>query len=77
VIDAVLTRFQQCARQEGVEIAAYGFQPDHVQLVVGGTRASTGRFLARAKQSSGYWFSTTHGGRLWERDSECAPAQAG
>jgi hypothetical protein len=61
-----------------VAIAAYAFKPDQLELVVIGTRQAVTRFLARAKQSSGYWFSTTHGGRLWEHDGwDCLLARAG
>ena len=68
IAEAMLSRFQQCARQEGVTIAERDLQPDHLSLVLIATRANADRFVTRAKQITGYWFSTTYGGRLWEHD---------
>ena len=45
--------------------------PDHVHLVIEGTteEASITRFVSRAKQASGFWFSKTFGERLWQKSS--------
>jgi putative transposase len=71
VVNAVLLRFQQCSAQEGVAIFAYCFMPDHVHFLLAGRRADAdvGRFVARSKQSAGYWFSQTFRARLWQRYS--------
>ncbi len=43
--------------------------PDHVHLLVEGqnTEADCRRFIARAKQFSGFYYAKTFGGRLWQR----------
>ena len=78
IADGVLSRFEQCARHEGVTIAGCDLQPDHLSLVLIATRPNADRFVTRAKQITGYWFSTTYGGRLWEREgTDSALARAG
>ena len=69
IVEAVLLRFRQHARHELVALLAYCFMPDHLHLLVSGGRpdADVGRFLTRAKQSSGHWFSVEFGARLWQR----------
>ena len=45
--------------------------PDHVHLLVEGSLETSDcrRFIARAKQASGYAHSCRFGGRLWQRYS--------
>ena len=50
-------------------ISAYCFMPDHMHLLVAGDSptANFRRFVSRAKQLSGHWWSRAFGGRLWQR----------
>ena len=50
-------------------ITAYCFMPDHVHLLVQGTREDANRksFLSRAKQYSGFYFRRETGRTLWQR----------
>jgi putative transposase len=43
--------------------------PDHLHLLVSGETpdADCKRFIARAKQYSGYYFARQYGGPLWQR----------
>jgi putative transposase len=52
-----------------VEIIAYCFMPDHLHMLVEGTRPDSDgrRFFSLAKQYSGYMHAKLHGGRLWQR----------
>jgi putative transposase len=62
-------QFLRAAEDQGFNVIAYCFMPDHVHLVVEGVRDDSDlkQFIARAKQFSGYCFSRTHGGHLWQR----------
>ncbi len=45
--------------------------PDHLHLLAAGESLSSNavQFINRAKQLSGYWYSQSVGGRLWQRSS--------
>jgi putative transposase len=67
--DAVCEQFLRAAVDEGFAILAYCFMPDHVHLLVEGqaTDSDCRRFIARAKQLSGFHFQKVFGQRLWQR----------
>src|SRR5262245_24632479 len=69
VVDLVLEQFLRSATQESVALAAYCFMPDHVHLLVAGTSENSDakRFIARAKQYSGFYCKQQHQSRLWQR----------
>lgn len=69
VVGGVLRQFRRAAQDTGMALTAYCFMPDHVHLLVQSQQESEDarRFIARAKQFSGYWYSQTHGGKLWQR----------
>ena len=65
----VLGQIEQITTQEEFAIVAYCFIPDHVHLLVEGRAewSDCRRFIARAKQFSGFHYSRSFGGRLWQR----------
>jgi putative transposase len=67
--DVVYAQFLRAAADEGFAILAYCFMPDHVHLLVEGQHADSDcrRFIARAKQFSGFHFQKTFGQCLWQR----------
>ena len=68
-VDLVLTQFLRAATRCGFEVTTYCFMPDHVHLIVSGERgdADLKAFVARAKQSSGFYFKRERGATLWQR----------
>ncbi len=68
-VDMVARQFLRAAVNLGFTVIAYCFMPDHVHLVVEGIREDSDlkQFMSRAKQFSGYQFSESGGGRLWQR----------
>jgi REP-associated tyrosine transposase len=68
-VTLVLSQIVRAAAQEQFAILAYCFMPDHVHLLVEGlTDRSDGlRFIARAKQYSGFHYARIFGKRLWQR----------
>ena len=70
VVDCVWTQFLRAGHDQDMEITAYCFMPDHVHLIVEAKEETSDlkRFIARAKQLSGYVYSQTHQRRrLWQR----------
>jgi putative transposase len=67
--DVVHEQFMRAGADEGFEILAYCFMPDHVHLLAGGQASDSDcrRFIARAKQLSGFHFQKMFGQRLWQR----------
>jgi putative transposase len=61
----------RAASEEWVALIAYCFMPDHVHLLVEGRTggADCKRFIARAKQYSGYSYRAEFGERLWQKYS--------
>ena len=57
------------ANQTGFALIAYCFMPDHVHLVVEGTRDDSDclRFIKLAKQYSAFYFARSNGEKLWQR----------
>lgn len=69
-VSLVWLQFLRAAREEGFEILAFCFMPDHVHLVVVGTSEASDllAFIRRAKQFSGYYYSQRFKQRLWQPD---------
>jgi|SRR5687768_6654741 len=65
----VLGQFLRAARENGFELTAYCFMPDHVHLLVSGlTDASDCRsFIKAMEQYAGYYFKQSTGMVLWQR----------
>jgi REP-associated tyrosine transposase len=65
----VFDQFLRSARESQFAIIVYTFMPDHVHLLVEGEsdRSDGKRFIARAKQYSGYHFAKHLKSRLWQR----------
>lgn len=68
-VDGTLEAIRVAATQQHFSIVAYCFMPDHTHLLVAGEDVSSDFrvFMSEAKQRSGYWFTHTVGGRLWQR----------
>ncbi len=72
VVTLVYEQIRRAATENGFAIIAYCFMPDHLHLLVEGTRdeADCLRFVTRAKQYTGYHHARAFGGRrLWQRYS--------
>jgi putative transposase len=67
--DVVHGQFLRAAADESFAVLAYCFMPDHVHLLVEGQHVDSDcrRFIARAKQFSGFHYQKTFGERLWQR----------
>ena len=68
-VELVLKHFLQQVDEQGFALLAYCFMPDHVHLLIEGLRADSDckRFISRAKQFSGFYYSQQHQRRLWQR----------
>jgi putative transposase len=68
-VDLVMSQFLRAAVDESMSIIAACFMPDHVHLVVAGTREDSDlkRFIARGKQLSGYHYKQKYKKVLWQR----------
>jgi putative transposase len=69
IVDLVMSQFLRAASDEGFAIIAACFMPDHTHLVVEGQQENSDlkRFISRAKQFSGYYYSQKKKQRLWQR----------
>jgi len=69
VVDLVLEQISRAAVECRFEIIAYCAMPDHLHLLSEGQSADSDakRFIARAKQYSGYYYKQAHGSVLWQR----------
>lgn len=68
-VDLVRGQILRACREEEFEVIVDCFMPDHVHKLVRG-RSSTAdgkRFIKRAKQYSGFYFSQAFHQRLWQR----------
>jgi putative transposase len=70
-VELVLLQIQRAAVVEQFAILVYCFMPDHLHLLVEGLVESSNavKFIARAKQLSGFHYKLTFGGALWQRYS--------
>ena len=68
-MDLILEQFARSATEQQFAILAYCFMPDHVHLLVEGQAETSDckRFIARAKQYSGFYYLKRYGDRLWQR----------
>jgi putative transposase len=68
-VELVRLQIVHVAQREEFEVIAYCFMPDHLHLLVHGQNQTSDlkRFVARAKQFSGYYYAQTFGERLWQR----------
>jgi putative transposase len=69
VVDVALMHLSQVAASYDIALVAYCFMPDHVHLLVEGRSESADgrRFIAQAKQASGYACRYLCAPRLWQR----------
>jgi len=68
-VRTVLEQIQRTAVDQRYALLAYCFMPDHLHLLVEGLTddADCRRFIARAKQFSGFYYQRMFGERLWQR----------
>lgn len=68
-VDLVLSHILRTSQEQGFELPAYCFMPDHVHLLVEGRLHTSDcrEFVARAKQFSGFYYTKRFGVRLWQR----------
>jgi putative transposase len=69
VVDLVLEQIARAADEQQFAVIAYCFMSDHVYLLVEGKSADSDgkKFIARAKQYSGFYYKKEHGSTLWQR----------
>ena len=69
VVTGVLSQISHAANACEFAVLAYCFMPDHLHLLVHGQSetAECKRFIALAKQYSGYYHAKEYRGRLWQR----------
>jgi putative transposase len=68
-VELARTQISRAASEQRISVLAYCFMPDHVHLLVAGTSEDSDcrRFIARAKQYSGFHYQAAFGRRLWQR----------
>ena len=68
-VDLVMSQLSRAAAVEQFAILAYCFMPDHLHLLAEGLAESSDglRFIARAKQLSGFHYAHSFRRRLWQR----------
>ena len=71
VIDPILSHILHAGAAEHIAVAAYCFMPDHVHVMALGRSplSDARRFIAKAKQLSGFHYQRAAGQRLWQRYS--------
>jgi len=69
VVGLVLSQILHAANDERFALVAYCFMPDHVHLLVEALSESSHalRFIARAKQRTGFSYAMSHRRKLWQR----------
>jgi len=69
VVDLVLSNIRRAANDEQFAIPAYCFMPGHLHVLVEGLTdtSSSLKFIARAKQFSGYYYKQKYRRTLWQR----------
>jgi putative transposase len=69
VVGLVLEQIARAADEQECAVIAYCFMPDHVHVLVEGKSADSDgkKFIARAKQYSGFYHKREHGSTLWQR----------
>ena len=73
-VELVLSQFLRAGSEGRFALTAYCFMPDHVHLIASGLAqdADVKRFIARAKQYSGFHFKREFGIALWQRYASTA-----
>ena len=68
-VNLVLEQISRAAGENQFAVIAYCFMPDHLHLLIEGQSESSDcrRFIARAKQYSGFYYSKAFDSRLWQR----------
>ena len=68
-VNLVLEQISRAAGENQFAVVAYCFMPDHLHLLIEGQAESSDcrRFIARAKQYSGFYYSKAFDSRLWQR----------
>jgi putative transposase len=68
LIDSLLSQILRASDDEGFELVAYTFMPDHLHMVVHGAAESAvlPRYVKRAKQLSGYYGKRLLGRPIWQ-----------
>jgi putative transposase len=68
-VELALLQIQRAADHEQFSILAYCFMPDHLHLLVEALAESSNgvKFIARAKQLSGFHYKRAFGDPLWQR----------
>ena len=68
-VDLVRTQVLRACTEKSFELTAYCFMPDHLHLLVRGLADDSDcrRFIASAKQYSGYTYKREFKQRLWSR----------
>ncbi len=68
-VDLVLAQISRTATENQFAVIAYCFMPDHLHLLIEGKADSSDckRFIARAKQYSGFYYSKAYHSVLWQR----------
>ena len=68
-VEGARTQILRAADDEGFDLIAYCFMPDHLHLLAAGSRPNSDcrRFITRAKQFSGYHYQKEYDERLWQR----------
>ena len=69
VVGPVLAQISRAAAENQFVVIAYCFMPDHLHLLIEGRSEESDckRFIARAKQYSGFYYSKARHGALWQR----------
>jgi putative transposase len=68
-VSLVQAQILRAGTEKGFVVSAHCFMPDHLHLVVDGTRADVDAkaFIKAAKQYAGFYFRRAYGMRLWQR----------
>ncbi len=68
-VEIALAQILRAAEDEQFADVVHCFMPDHLHLLVEGQSeaADCRRFIKRAKQFSGFYYSQAFGGKLWQR----------
>lgn len=63
------TQIERAAAEQTIALLAYGYMPDHVHFLAEGQSDDSDclRFIARAKQFSGFHYKAKFDQRLWQR----------
>jgi len=68
-VDFVKSHILRIAAEEQFAVITYCFMPDHLHLLIEGLAEDSDckRFIARIKQSSGFYYKRQFGTSLWQR----------